>query len=361
MIISPDKFVINCADSISECMIKLTDLGNLPKTLLVVDNNENLIGSITDGDIRRGFIAGFSLESSVKEICKKHPVIASEGMDDEFMAQLIKVNKINCLPIVNSIGKLISVKVMDGTEIESAKEEIIAIIMAGGEGRRLGHLTKNLPKPMLEVHRKPLLQIIIEALCRVGIRKIYINIRYLGDVIKDYFKDGFNFGVEIKYVVEPKPMGTAGSLGIIPADLKPKSSFLVLNGDLLTTLNFKTFYDFHVNAKYDFTLCGRPYEIKIPFGYPVIEGDIVTAFREKPVFTHYVNSGIYCLSPDLIKNVPVNEYFDMPDLIRASIKDNARVGVFPLREEFHEIGKPESYEAAKEFYKNHFLHKGHVI
>ena len=148
-------------------------------------------------------------------------------------------------------------------------------------------------------------------------------------------------------------MGTAGSLGIIPPELKPNSSFLVINGDLLTTLNFKSFWDFHNAAGYDFTLCGRPYKVKIPFGYPVIEGDIVTAFREKPELTHFVNSGIYCISPELIDKVPKNNYFDMPDLIQVAIENQKRVGVFPLREVFHEVGRPETYENAEEFYNNH--------
>ncbi len=149
-------------------------------------------------------------------------------------------------------------------------------------------------------------------------------------------------------------MGTAGSLGIIPDAQKPQAPFLVVNGDLLTALNFRAFYDFHVAAGYDFTLCGRPYHVRVPFGYPVVEGDVVTAFQEKPTFTHLVNSGIYCLSPDIIEEVPPGEYMDMPDLIRRAIETGRRVGVFPLREEFHEIGRPESFEKAEAFYAEHF-------
>jgi len=215
-------------------------------------------------------------------------------------------------------------------------------------------LTEKLPKPMLTVGEKPILRIIIESLKNVGIRKILINIRYLGDIIQDYFKDGSDFNVQIDYIQEPHPMGTAGSLGLIPERLKPQSPFLVINGDLLTTLNFKSFRDFHSAARFDFTLCGRPYKVQVPFGYPVIEGDIVTEFKEKPTFTHLVNSGIYCLSPELIKYVAPNEYMDMPDLIKAAIENGKRVGVFPLREKFHEIGRPESYSAAEKFYADHF-------
>jgi NDP-sugar pyrophosphorylase family protein len=338
-------------------MAKLNQKGRLPKTLLVLDNAK-LIGSVTDGDIRRSFLSGFSLNSLVSEICKKDPIVAHDGMTDEDMGRLAHANRIYCLPIVDKNGNVLKVKVLDQEEIGHKGEHVIAVIMAGGDGTRLGALTEKTPKPMLRVNGKPILQIIIEALRDNGIRKIYINIRYLGEIIKDYFKDGLCFGVEIEYIIEPKPMGTAGSLSLIPEHLLPKSSFLVLNGDVLTTLDFQSFYNFHTVAKYDFTLCGRPYEVKIPFGYPTIEGDIVTAFREKPTLTYFVNSGIYSISPCLINKVPVGKYFNMPDLIRAAIEDGARVGMFPLREEFHEIGRPESYRAAEEFYRKYMLQKG---
>jgi NDP-sugar pyrophosphorylase family protein len=174
-------------------------------------------------------------------------------------------------------------------------------------------------------------------------------------MIEDHFGDGSDFGIRIDYIREPKPLGTAGSLGIIPDEMIPDGPFLVVNGDLLTTLNYRAFRDFHIAANYDFTLCGRPYEVQIPFGYPIINGDVITEFREKPKFVHLVNSGIYCLAPELIDYVPKNEYFDMPDLIRKVIEKGKRAGVFPLREKFHEIGRHESYKAAEEFYKNYFM------
>jgi NDP-sugar pyrophosphorylase family protein len=226
----------------------------------------------------------------------------------------------------------------------------VAIIMAGGEGLRLRPFTENTPKPMLKVGNKPILQIIVEMLKSFGYYDIIINIRYLGNIITDFFQDGKQFGVNINYIKEPKTMGTAGSIGLIPEVLKPKSPFLVVNGDILTLLNFKSFRDFHIAAGYDFTLCGRPYQHQIPFGYPVTKGELVIDFQEKPVFDFFVNSGIYCISPELIEKVSGNEYLDMPDLIRAAIDDNKRVGIFPLREEFHEIGRPESYSAAEQFY-----------
>jgi NDP-sugar pyrophosphorylase family protein len=259
------------------------------------------------------------------------------------------------MPVVDEGGKVVYVLCLN--EFNDDTDELVAVVMAGGEGQRLKPLTDKIPKPMLKVGDKPILQIILESLRNSGFKRIVLNIRYLGHIIEDYFQDGSAFNLDIKYIHEPKPLGTAGGLGLIPEELRPNSPFLIINGDLLTTLNFEAFREFHIAAKYDFTLCGRPYEVQVPFGYPVINGDLVTEFREKPSFIHLVNSGIYCVAPDLIDEVPSREYFDMPDLIRKAIERKRRVGVFPLREKFHEIGRQESYEDAEEFYQNHFCQK----
>lgn len=360
MKIIPKDVIIRSGQAIRDAMAMLNHRGRTTKTLFVTDNNDILIGSLTDGDIRRAFLNGFSMDSPVDDICKRDPIVVPDGMPDESMTQLLKINHKNSnicdLPVVDSAGKIIAVKTLDHDhEIVSGLHT--AVIMAGGEGIRLRPLTENVPKPMLTVGGKPLLQILIESLREAGFRKIIINIRYLGEVIQDYFKDGSAFDVDISYIEEPFPLGTAGSLSLIPAQERPVYPFPVINGDLLTTLNFKSFCEFHVAAQYDFTLCGRPYKVQVPFGYPVVEGDIVTAFKEKPVFNFLVNSGIYCLSPELIDKIPENQYFDMPDLIKEAIADNKRVGVFPLREEFHEIGHVQSYQKAEEFYKTHFVGK----
>jgi NDP-sugar pyrophosphorylase family protein len=223
--------------------------------------------------------------------------------------------------------------------------------MAGGEGKRLRPLTEYMPKPMLKVCGRPILEIIIESLRNVGFKRIILAVYYLCHIIEDYFNNSSDFGVDIKYIRESKPLGTAGGLGLIPEDLRPKSPFLVINGDLLTDLDFKAVRDFHIAAHYDLTICSRPYQVKIPFGYPVINGDVVVEFQEKPEFTYLVNSGIYCISPELLDEVSVNEYIDMPDLIQRAIQIGKRVGVFPLRENFHEIGRLEFYEASEEFYQ----------
>jgi len=357
--IYPKPFMTSSKSSITDAMKKLSNLGKYysHNILLLTDSNGILEGSVTDGDIRKAFLNGATMETTLDEISTKTPIVAPEGMTEEKMLQLLKINKIQSLPIVNTDGAVVGIKQLED-EIEfKISGNVYAMIMAGGLGSRLRPLTLDKPKPMLKVCNKPILQIIIESLRHFGFKKIFINVRYLSDIIINYFKDGSDFDVNIQYIKEPKPMGTAGSISLIDEKLLSNKPFLVINGDILTTINYRSFLDFHIAAKYDFTLCGRPYNIKIPFGYPVIEGDIVTAFKEKPDFVHLVNSGIYCISPELINMVPKNKYFDMPDLINSAILNKKRVGVFPLREPFHEIGRHETYKAAEGFYQKFFLHK----
>ncbi|KPA17961.1 alcohol dehydrogenase [Candidatus Magnetomorum sp. HK-1] len=356
--ISPKQFIANKKTTIKEAMEKLSSLGKhySHNILLLTDKNENLEGSVTDGDIRKAFLNGATMETTLQEIGSKTPIVAPEGMPDENMLQLLKINKIQSLPIVNDDGIVVGIKKLEDELDYGRSDNSYAIIMAGGLGSRLMPLTSDIPKPMLKVCDKPILQILIESLKYYGFNDIVINIRYLSDIIVDYFKDGSDFDVNIQYIKEPEPMGTAGSLGLIDNGILSEKPFLVINGDILTTLNFRSFFDFHNAAEYDFTLCGRPYKVKIPFGYPVIEGDTVTEFKEKPEFVHLVNSGIYCISPELVQMVTKNEYFDMPDLIDAAIESKKRIGVFPLREAFHEIGRIETYKEAEGFYKKHFLH-----
>jgi len=358
MITEVKKLVIDKAADIRTAMEKLNQLGRLSlhNTLIVVEDDRKLVGSLNDGDIRRAFLNGYSMDSKVGEVCRSDPIVAPEGMPDESMRQLLRLNKINLLPIVNGDENLVGVKRLESSSWDSGKG-FVALIMAGGEGLRLRPLTEKTPKPMLKVGGKPILQTIIELLSSSGCKKVFISINYLHDIIKDYFKDGSELGVDIRYIQETKYMGTAGSLALIPEDQRPDSPFLVINGDILTTLNMKAFRDFHIATDYDFTICCYPHKTHLPYGCPIIEGDLVTGFREKPIITHLVNSGIYCISSEIINMIKGGRYIDMPDLIEKIIKKRKRVGIFPLREEIHEVGCLESYEKAEEFYKKAFTLK----
>ena len=326
---------------------------NMHGIALAVDADGRLVGTITDGDVRRGLLRGLTLDAPVTEVVNKNPQVVPESFSPEAIAGLMRANTVRHMPLVDDDGRVTGLEVLTAG-FETGDGCPAAVLMAGGEGVRLRPLTATVPKPMLEVGGRPLLEIMVCALKASGFRRLFINVRYLRQVIEQYFGDGSRWQLEIHYLREPAPLGTAGGLALIPRELRPDSPFLVLNADILTRLNFGILREFHIAASYDMTLCGRPYEVRIPFGYPQITGDLVTDFKEKPVITHLVNSGIYCLSPQLLDEVPSGQKFDMPDLIRKACAAGMRVGVFPLREPFHEIGRVESYEAAGEFYQRHF-------
>lgn len=228
--------------------------------------------------------------------------------------------------------------------------EMTAVIMAGGEGLRCRPLTLTTPKPMLPVGGKPLLEILVRQLVKAGVERLWLNVRYLREQIEDYFQNGRAFGAEIRYLREPEPYGTVGGLSLIPVAERPATPFLVVNGDVLTPIDFAAFRDFHIAEGFALTLVGREYQVTLPYGYPMRAGKLVADFWEKPTFSYTVNSGIYCLNPEVIERVAGPG--DMPALIRHTCY-TSWVGVYLLTVPFHEIGTPESYTAAERFYTEH--------
>ena len=225
---------------------------------------------------------------------------------------------------------------------------MIAIIMAGGEGRRLLPLTETTPKPMLPVGGVPVIETIVRRLDAAGCTTIYVVVRHLHERII-----GHCFGRPVGYLLEPEPYGTAGGLSLLPANARPTEPFLVVNADILCPIDFAAFRDWHIAEGNALSLVGREHTYMLPYGYPIVytakETSAVMDFREKPTFMYRVNSGIYCLDPVLLDAVP-RGYFDMPDLIRWACA-RATVGLYPLTVPFHEIGSLESYAAAEAFYE----------
>lgn len=358
MRINPESICVSPTTPIREVM----SLFNLERRgiALAVDCKRRLLGTATDGDIRRALLKGLTLDSPIKEAMKENPIVAPNILSDSAVLKLMSVNSIRHIPIVNNVGCVVALEFLDA--IADEDEVLTAVVMAGGQGQRLRPLTEKVPKPMLPVGKRPVLEILLKSLWMAGFRRILISVGYLKEAIQEHFGNGASCGLDIQYVVEKKPLGTAGALGLIPEALKPNTPFLVINGDVLTSLNFAAFRDFHMAADYELTLCCRPYEVDIPFGYPVLDGDLVTDFREKPKFNFLVNSGIYCLSPDLLCEVPPNTFLNITNLIDRLCKAKRRLGVFPLREPFHEIGRVESYRTAEAFYRENFeLEKDEIM
>lgn len=311
---------------------------------LVVNDNQELIGTVVDSDVRRAILANISLDESIEKILNDSPTTARDWHDQNELLDIMKTSGHRAIPILDDKNRVVNV-VRLADLVQSKEQENWVIIMAGGLGDRLRPLTENLPKPLLTVGKKPIIETIIASCRSYGFRKFFISVNYMAEMIKDYFGDGSKFGVEINYLVEDKKMGTAGSLSLLPE--KPSRPILVVNGDLLTKLNFQSLLDFHVQHKAHATMCVREYNLQVPFGVVDIEGQRITDINEKPEHKFLVNAGIYVLEPDVLDLIEDNSFLDMPDLFRSFAGRNFEAVAFPIREYWLDIGQLADFERAQ--------------
>jgi dTDP-glucose pyrophosphorylase/predicted transcriptional regulator len=318
---------------------------------IVVDENKKLLGTISDGDIRRALLQNISLTNSVKNIYYKTPTVANINDTREDIINICKIKKIHQIPIVDNNGNLVGLEILDELISKEQKRNKV-ILMVGGLGTRLRPLTEETPKPMLKVGSKPILQTIIEKFAEYGYTNIVMCVNYKSHIIQDYFEDGSKFGVNIEYVLEEQRMGTAGALSLLKN--KPTEPFFVMNGDLLTNVNFEHLHDFHTASESMGTMCVREYDFQVPYGVVNIENSKILSIEEKPTHKFFVSAGIYMLSPDVLKYIPKNEFYDMPTLFEKLISENTNVISFPLREYWLDIGRMEEYKKANEEYGDVF-------
>jgi dTDP-glucose pyrophosphorylase/predicted transcriptional regulator len=318
---------------------------------IVVDENKKLLGTISDGDIRRALLQNISLTNSVKNIYYKTPTVANINDTREDIINICKIKKIHQIPIVDNNGNLVGLEILDELISKEQKRNKV-ILMVGGLGTRLRPLTEETPKPMLKVGSKPILQTIIEKFAEYGYTNIVMCVNYKSHIIQDYFEDGSKFGVNIEYVLEEQRMGTAGALSLLKN--KPTEPFFVMNGDLLTNVNFEHLHDFHTANESMGTMCVREYDFQVPYGVVNIENSKILSIEEKPTHKFFVSAGIYMLSPDVLKYIPKNEFYDMPTLFEKLISENTNVISFPLREYWLDIGRIEEYQKANKEYGDVF-------
>ena len=318
---------------------------------LVVDDNDKLIGTLTDGDIRRGILRGLDLDSSIETIVFKEPAVAKISSTKEEILKLALSRKLHQIPVVDDNGRVLGIK-----EIEELVEPKIktnrVILMVGGLGTRLRPLTQDTPKPMLKVGNKPILQTIVEKFAEYGFVNITMCVNFNASIIRDYFGDGKEFGVNIDYVLEQKRMGTAGALSLLKE--RPSEPFFVMNGDLLTNVNFEHIFNYHVLNKATATMCVREYDYEVPYGVVKMNDNKIIEIVEKPVQKFFVSAGIYMLSPEILDLIPKNEFYDMPALFEKLIRLSKNVISFPIREYWLDIGRMEEYQRANEEYKEVF-------
>jgi dTDP-glucose pyrophosphorylase len=330
--------------------LEVIDMGAM-KIALVIDENEKLIGTITDGDIRRALLKGTGMDDSISGIYNTNPVVA--GIDDskEKIIDLAISRKIFQIPLVNNLGQVVKLAEIDQL-LERERHPNSVILMAGGEGRRLRPLTENTPKPMLRLGGKPILERLITSFKSKGFSNFYISLNYKGEQIKEYFGGGESLGVNIKYLEEIDKMGTAGALSLI--EEQQSMPLLVMNGDILTGVDFEDLLNYHIKREASATMCIREYGMEVPFGVVGLSKSNIVSIEEKPVQQFYVNAGIYVINPEVIDYIPGDRRTDMTNVFEKLVADKKTILSYPIREYWMDIGKPEDFIKAEEDFKKYF-------
>lgn len=305
---------------------------------LVVDESGRLLGTLTDGDVRRGLLRGVTLDAAVTDVVNQVYAFALPDTSAAHILQIMDRDVIGHVPVVDPRHNLVGL-VSRKTSTKARKLESAVLIMAGGEGRRLRPITESLPKPLLPIGNKVLLEILIDACVSAGISTCYISVSYLASKVIDYIGDGSKWGIAIRYIYEEQPLGTAGAIGLIRDPIE--HPLLVINGDVLTRVDFQQLMSFHVEQGALATVCTRMYETEVPFGVVAADGATFLHMEEKPAVTYMVNAGMYVLSPQVLSMVHENEAIDMPEVV-SKVSAAGRVVVFPIHEYWTDIGTHES-------------------
>jgi dTDP-glucose pyrophosphorylase len=346
-VVSFDKALIFESATLREAMSSLNE--STWQIALVVDAAGGLLGSVTDGDIRRGILSGIRLEDPVVEVMNKKPKV---GFSHETPAEWdlrMRRHALQQLPILQD-GRLVNLYI-SASHAKFSEIDNAVVLMLGGLGMRLRPLTESLPKPMLKVGGKPIVEIIFEQFISQGFKKFYFCINYLGEVIRQYFGDGSRWNVAIEYIEEHQRMGTAGALTLLP---KQDAPMIVMNGDLLTKVDMRELLAFHLKNKAKFTLCLREYAQQVPYGVIETDGVLLKAIHEKPVTRHHINAGIYVVQPESIEQLPLNQFYDMPSLIEKLLSQAESVACFPVTEYWMDIGQLPDFEQAQLDYRDVF-------
>lgn len=338
------KHIISQDSKIIEAMERLNMVIN--QSLFVINNDHQLVGTLTDGDIRRGFIQGNSINDNVKAFMYEDFRYLNNGYSSIDLIKDIKASGVKLLPVLDNDHKIL--KVVD-FDFKRTILPVDAIIMAGGRGERLKPLTDDSPKPLLKVGKKPIIEHVIDRLCEFGIENYYISVNYFGQKIVDFLGDGRRIDVVLNYIFETEPLGTIGSVSLIK-DFK-HHHLLLMNSDILTDLDFEDFYINFLKEDADIAIATIPYDLNLPYAVLGIKGNIVNSLVEKPTYTYFSNAGIYLMKKDLTKNIPLNKKYNATDLIQYSIDKGLKVINYPILGYWIDIGKHEDLKKAQEIFK----------
>ena len=346
------KMIVKKDIKIIDAIRIIDSTGN--QAVFVTDNDGKLIGSVTDGDIRRGFLANISFENGVEHIMNKKPITVHAKNSKNSIIKIMKDRHLRQIPIVDDLDRVVNIETLHQLLKNSEKENWV-VLMAGGMGTRLHPLTQDCPKPLLRLGDTPIIEIILKSFIEQGFKKFYVSVNYKANMIEEQLGDGSKLDCEIRYLREDNRLGTAGPLGLISHE--HQQPLIVMNADLLTKVNFSQLLDFHKIHQASATMCVRKYDFQVPYGVVEIDNHRITEISEKPVSSWFVNGGIYAINPDVLGFVPKNIFFDMPELFRALVERGHGTSAFPVHEYWLDIGRTADFEQAHSDYREIFSKK----
>jgi dTDP-glucose pyrophosphorylase len=338
-----ERLLISTETSLREVIATIQS--GMKQIALVVDDRRHLLGTITDGDVRRAILHNIPLNARAAEIMQQSFMAGRPDMSHVELIDFMSVHILRHVPLIDEQGVVVDLVWISDLLTQQNEPELLAVIMAGGFGKRLRPLTEDLPKPMLPVGDRPLMEWIIAQLRQVGIRRVNVTTHYKPDKIKAHFGNGQAFGVDLSYINEDHPLGTGGALSLLPI---PQEPMLVVNGDILTHLDFRAMLDYHREHQAMMTMAVRPYNFQVPYGVIDNNGPHVKQLREKPHITVLVNAGIYLLEPAVYSYIPVGQRFDMTDLVQWLLDDGQTIVSFPIHEYWLDIGQHADYMQAQQ-------------
>lgn len=339
--------IINKEEQVRSALAKLDKLGS-DAILFVADEHKKLIGSLTDGDLRRGFINNLSFDDSITKFIQKNPISITRKNYTLAQLESYKAKNFKIIPILDDEGVIIDIL---NFRIQETIIPADALLMAGGEGKRLRPLTNDTPKPLLKIGGKPIIEYNIDRLIHVGVKQLKLSINYLGDQLVDYFGDGSVKNANIEYIREDKPLGTIGSILLI--DNFIHDDIIVMNSDLLTNIDFADFFKVFKESDADMAVAATSYHVDVPYAVlEVNEENRVSSLKEKPRYTYYSNAGIYILKKSLLKMIPEGEFYDITDLMDAMISTNKKLITYPITGYWLDIGKHEDFKKAQDDIKH---------
>ena len=313
------------------------------RIVLVINESGELEGTISDGDIRRGLLKGLDLKSPIVNVIHRNAMVVPPEMGREMVMQLMVANKIQQIPVVNEHRHIVGLHLWDEITTVSVRTNMM-VIMAGGIGTRMRPHTENCPKPLLPVAGKPMLEHIIERAKLEGFNHFVLAIHYLGHLIEDYFGNGDRLGVQIDYLREQSPLGTAGALGLL--NPRPEAAFVVTNGDVITDIRYGELLDFHVRHDAAATMAVRVHEWQHPFGVVQTQGVEIVGFEEKPIARSHINAGVYALDPGALNALSADARCDMPNLFERLQAQTKRTVAYPMHEPWLDVGRPDDLNRA---------------